>query len=1128
MSRRTAGDIGKTCRLEKVLNFVFCPNSAQLFSVVCSCNMVRGSRFRLLYRVVFFCFCLSFAYFYPHGGGSEYGRREGKTESRKIKREFKSKPLKPAFRLHTTKRQSNDSGIVSSLKTRSLHFDDVKGKVKREKFALLTTQHLRTRRDAISENKNSSIKCVVNITIKYEDQYKVWNNFSMMYRGRMYHYHEYRVTDDGLQVCNSSELPIQLKWWYFIAHEKRMMAHKHCNVTVDGFFLANYTLYKNFTVFFKPTQQSFTKGDYVVVFGRFAICSAKLSLSCNDDLLDVKYGEQYLVFKNFSLFHKNKMYDYREYRFSHDSLKMCASKDPKVQAIWKIRNSWEKYEHLYKCRVGHHHYPDTLYYAVDNQFTVYWARSGRHLPRSNYAVVDGKPHRCLIHEPKSIEYTQEDLLMCNDSIINIKYDDEYKVWNNFSILCKNKMYDYTEYRVLNDGIKICNSTDNYVRNIWKLRNDWVKRWMHYKSCDKGELVFQFFKYTVDKQFTVYSPTTGQYFTRNEYGVIDESYANVILCQKKLGNQTTEYTQKDLQMCNDSIINIKYDDEYKVWNNFSILYKDKMYNHTEYRVLNDGIKICNSTNNNVRNIWSLRNAWVKDERHSDSCVKDDLLSQFYNYAVNKQFTVYLSTASQYLKRNDYGIREADLVICRHQLRPHSIEYSEEDLQMCNDSIINIEYDDEYTVWNNFSILFKNKVYDDTEYRVLNDGIKICNSTDDYERNFWKLRNMWVKSRMHFKDCKKPITYVEYHQEKYTVRNNFRVLIHKTDQVIPKYDYGVFQGKLIICNEKLFSYTINIKTIIAPLCALAISFISLLLLLIVYCILPELRTLPGLNLMSLTFAFLLWQTYLVVFLSMYSRVGSLLTTPCARLFVTTKFLTYSILMNAAVNIYHLRKTFCGNTLVKSDVNKWKRFLRYSFFSWGIPVIVSVVYIVLVKAGALRLDQYISFVRKDGLRFDERIVYGKERTKDDDVRIYQHISGDCINGRISPDWSVDVDVYGLQGCLLLYIIVMFIFTAYRIRKKLKASSNIAQKSNIRKNHKFLILLKLSTTTALSYWLPLFISRLMELNFDVKIALYTVTLLTGAYIGIAFVFTRRNYTLLRKKYSPAKQKSVSKIGPA
>ena len=54
--------------------------------------MVRGFSFRLLFRVVFFCFCLIFACFY-HGGGSEYDRREDKTEPNKLKENFNSKPL---------------------------------------------------------------------------------------------------------------------------------------------------------------------------------------------------------------------------------------------------------------------------------------------------------------------------------------------------------------------------------------------------------------------------------------------------------------------------------------------------------------------------------------------------------------------------------------------------------------------------------------------------------------------------------------------------------------------------------------------------------------------------------------------------------------------------------------------------------------------------------------------------------------------------------------------------------------------------------------------------------------------------------------------------------------------------
>ncbi len=983
------------------------------------------------------------------------------------------------------------------------------------------------------------------INIKYDDEYKVWANFSILYKNKVYDYTEYRVLNDGITICNSTDNDVRNIWKLRNAWVKNQMHLKSCNKPIKTTWLYQryYTVSKQFTVYYTRTGQYFTRNDYGVRDGEPEICQEKLRpystdytqedlLMCNDSILNIKYDEEYKVCTNFSILYKNKMYDYTKYRVLDDSVKICNSTDNHVRNIWKLRNDWVKNQmHLKSCNKP----IKTIwlyqrYYTVSKQFTVYYTRTGQYFTRDDFGLIDGKPYICQEKlRPYSTEYTQEDLLMCNDSTINIKYDEEYKVWTNFSILYKNKVYDYTEYRVLDDSVKICNSTDNHVRNIWKLRNDWVKNSMHLKSCNKPNRTFWLHQkyYTVSKQFTVYYAPAGRYFTNNHYAVTD---GKLIICQEQLGPTSTEYTKEDLLMCNDSIINIKYNEEYKVWTNFSILYKNKMYDYTKYRVLDDIVKICNSTDNHVRNIWKLRNDWVKNSMHLKSCNKPNRtfwLHQKY-YTVSKQFTVYYAPAGRYFTNNHYAVTDGKLIICQEQLGPTSTEYTKEDLLMCNDSIINIKYNDEYKVWNNFSMLYKKKVYDDTEYRVLNDSIKICNSTDNYVRNTWKLRNGWVKKTMHFKSCNKPITYTQYNPgRKYTVRKDFNVLIQETNQLIPKYDYGVFAGILEICDEKLFFYITNIEITIVPLCALALSFICLLLLLIIYCMLPELRTLPGLNLMSLSFAFLLWQTYLVAFLSLYSRVGKLLKTPCDRLFITTKFITYSILMNAAVNIYHLRKTFCGNTLVKTDVNKWKRFLKYSLFSWGIPVIITIVYIILVKVDALRFDDHVVFIKKEGLRFDERIVFGKGMAKENDIRVYQHITEDCISGRITPNWSAAIDVYGFQGCLVLYVLVMFFFTAYRIRQKLKVSSSIAQKSNIAKNHKFVILLKLSTTTALSYWLPLFISEIVDFNLDIKIALYTVTLLTGAYIGIGFSFTRRNYTLLKKKYSPAKHKSVSKIAP-
>ncbi|XP_028395155.1 uncharacterized protein LOC114519254 [Dendronephthya gigantea] len=1167
----------------------------QLFNNSCGCNMVRNRdfSFRLFYRVAFFFFCLLFVCFYRGDRGFGLITGEIKTGSRKLREEFNDTPstrkisnesipdttenseqidvdkteeetglqeIRKEIAVETKRSYEIGKKQVVPFSTSSLpkwkyptmkpgiiaHVNQTKwdNYIKMNLYSLSrrfshpynfsTRQHNRNRRhiDAITRNKTGLIDCANStFTIKYEDDYRVWNNFSIMYQGKIYHYDQYRVTKEGLEVCNSSKPLMQLRWQNLTIIEKEKMASRHCNVSVDGFPRPDYNVYKNLTVFFKLTKQNFLQTDYGVIFGRLAICSAKLSLSCDDYLIKVKYGGQYQIWKNFSLSYNNKIYNYSEYRFNYESIEMCASDDSKIPTIWRSRNSWENVKDRYKCLAQGDHYIKRPFYIYNIQINITVLRSGQYLTGHDYEVKDGEPFVCEGRlRPETTESTKEDLLSCNDSIISIKYDDEYKVWNNFSILYKNKVYDYTEYRVLNDIIKICNSSDDDVRNIWKIRNRWVKRVRSFKICNEAFRLNKY--YVVSKQFHIFWAHSCQYFKKNRYGVVD---GKPYVCTKIIKWNCVS-TKEYLLTCQDSIINIKYDDEYKVWNNFSILYKNKVYDYTEYRVLNDTIKICNSTDDHERNIWKMRNYWIKWGMSLEACNED--LQLFY-YVVSKQFELYSAANAQYLARNDYGVVRGRPYMCKRKLRPVSTEYTKEDLLTCNDSIINIKYDDEYKIWQkrNFSLLYKNKVYDYTEYRVLNDTIKICNSTDDYVRKIWKMRNYCVKLFTYFEICdesiitktkrgyfsllknvrlqeitktykrgdfsffakpdwqnitksKSPgnISVLEMEKLQKTLeelKRKFPTLLRDVKLRRSPMTYGVVEGKFISCDKKRIERNISdIRlSFIAPFCALALSIICLLLLLIVYGMLPELRTLPGLNLMSLSISFLLALINYVVYLSLYLRVGKELDFPCARMEIINRFITYNILMNAAVNIYHLRKTFCRNTLVRSDVNKLKTFFKYSLFGWGVPVVITIVYIVLVKTGILRFHQN---------------TLG---------------SVSCVKDHIFPSWLVVVENYSVPGCLLLYIITMFIFTAYRIRKKLRASNSIVQRSNIVKNRRsFFLLFKLSTTTAIS-WIPLVFEDLV-FNSDLMIALLTVAWLTGVYVGIAFVFTRKNYQLLRKKY--------------
>ena len=71
--------------------------------------MVRGLKFRLLYRVIFFFFCLRFACFYHHGGDSVDDKQGDKTELIKLHDEFNSKHLNDDVFLKQNERVPNST-----------------------------------------------------------------------------------------------------------------------------------------------------------------------------------------------------------------------------------------------------------------------------------------------------------------------------------------------------------------------------------------------------------------------------------------------------------------------------------------------------------------------------------------------------------------------------------------------------------------------------------------------------------------------------------------------------------------------------------------------------------------------------------------------------------------------------------------------------------------------------------------------------------------------------------------------------------------------------------------------------------------------------------------------------------
>ena len=454
------------------------------------------------------------------------------------------------------------------------------------------------------------------------------------------------------------------------------------------------------------------------------------------------------------------------------------------------------------------------------------------------------------------------------------------------------------------------------------------------------------------------------------------------------------------------------------------------------------------------------------------------------AVLRDLKMYDESRHQFFSVKEYGILNDTPMFCEESLKPISWQLTDEDSSLCNNSIIEANYQ----IQKNFSIIYKQKMY--KSYRVDDRTIKICNSSDKRLLYLWNIRNSRVQWSQIFNECSTTIIIepLEYLRDA-TTRKDFSIVM-PSKQVIPKEDYFIFNRVFIICWDNIW-YDIDSKTrllLLLMIASLSFSSICLLLLLIVYCMLPNLRTLPGMNLMSLSIAFILWNIYEATFYSMllykYFKKIKYCCIPWA---ISKRITFFSVLTNAVGNVYYLRKRFSDVTHVKPDDRKLKTFLRYVLFTWGLPAFIGIAEFVLAKTSLLAY-------------FD--IYRGNQCT---------YISG---ISKISYIWYLFID-HILPGIHILYIIVTFIVTSFQIRKKLKESSEIAQTSNIVRNRKnFLILLKLLTITGLT-WIPImFLANYIKIDVHIMMVFYPATLLTGFYLAIAFVFTRKNYQLLKKKF--------------
>ncbi len=391
----------------------------------------------------------------------------------------------------------------------------------------------------------------------------------------------------------------------------------------------------------------------------------------------------------------------------------------------------------------------------------------------------------------------------------------------------------------------------------------------------------------------------------------------------------------------------------------------------------------------------------------------------------------------------------------------------------------------------------------EYRIDENGSFVVNKTgrvfslEDYTLIEKEGGNITLCRKLVLSDCNEG-AYVPLSPTEYVVFPNLTVYHSATKSVFNFGEYllsennrtnsisNTSQSSLISSNltisiclpfkdrfngtEKIYvgnttSYALQILTVIG----FSISIICLILLLITYGLFQELRTVPGMNLMNLSFSMLL--SHLLWLIGTRHFTG---TTACKVFAILEHYLFQVSFLAMSVISYHswyvFSQPFAGTVANKSS----RRFIKYSAFVWLVPAIFVAICVTLDKTGTFLVDYETN----------------------------------CWLG------NVDAKLYLFLlplALLLVYNIFTFIRTAvslYRHDQNRQALQRKEGKQNL------LICTKLATLVGFP-WLFAFIGIMFP---DVEAFEYLFVVfacLQGLYIGMAFLFNKKTLNLYKDRWN-------------
>ena len=283
---------------------------------------------------------------------------------------------------------------------------------------------------------------------------------------------------------------------------------------------------------------------------------------------------------------------------------------------------------------------------------------------------------------------------------------------------------------------------------------------------------------------------------------------------------------------------------------------------------------------------------------------------------------------------------------------------------------------------------------------------------------------------------------------------------------------FNGTEIIYFRNTTSYALQVLTLIG----FSVSIICLILLLITYGLFQELRTVPGMNLMNLSFSMSL--SHLLWLIGSSHFTG---TTACKVFSILEHYLFQVSFLAMSVISYHswyvFSQPFAGRVANKSS----RRFIKYSAFVWLVPAIFVAICVTLDKTGAFLVD------------YETSGWLGNV-----DAKLYLFLLPLALS--------------------LVYNIFTFIRTAVSLYRH-DQNSQVLQRKKGKQN--LLICTKLATLVGFP-WVFAFIGIMFP---DVEAFEYLFVVfacLQGLYIGMAFLFNKKTLNLYKERWNIGSRRNV------